>query len=90
MILGFALVAAVVDSQQQQDCAESRLNDPAWIAYCARRYRSFDTYTGTYFGADGLRHYCRWGALRTLRASRNRAFYSRVVPDCADVFQRSG
>lgn len=58
-ILGFALGAAVVDSQQQQDYAQSRLNDPAWIAYCARRYRSFDPYTGTYFGADGLRHYCR-------------------------------
>lgn len=42
MILGFALGAAVVDSQQQQDYAESRLNDPAWIAYCARRHRSFD------------------------------------------------
>jgi hypothetical protein len=58
-ILGFALGAAVVDSQQQQQQASSRLNDPAWIAYCARRYPSFDPYTGTYFGSDGLRHYCR-------------------------------
>lgn len=59
MILGFALGAAVVDSQEQQDYATSRLNDPGWIAYCARRYRSFDPYTGTYLGNDGLRHYCR-------------------------------
>ncbi len=58
-ILGFALGAAVVDNQQQQDYATSRLNDPGWIAYCARRYRSFDPYTGTYLGNDGLRHYCR-------------------------------
>ncbi|MBS0384577.1 MAG: BA14K family protein [Proteobacteria bacterium] len=58
-ILGFALGAAVVDSQQQQQQAESRLNDPGWIAYCARRYSSFDPYTGTYLGSDGLRHYCR-------------------------------
>lgn len=58
-ILGFALGAAVVDSQQQQEYAEGRLNDPAWIAYCARRYRSFDPYTGTFLGIDGLRHYCR-------------------------------
>jgi hypothetical protein len=58
-ILGFALGAAVVDSEQQQQNAESRLNDPGWIAYCARRYRSFDPYTGTYLGNDGLRHYCR-------------------------------
>lgn len=59
VILGFALGAAVVDSQEQQNYANSRLNDPAWIAYCARRYRSFDPYTGTYLGYDGLRHYCR-------------------------------
>lgn len=59
MILGFALGAAVVDSEERQNYAESRLNDPGWIAYCARRYRSFDPYTGTYLGNDGLRHYCR-------------------------------
>ena len=59
VILGFALGAAVVDSQQQQAYATSRLNDPGWIAYCARRYASFDPYTGTYLGYDGLRHYCR-------------------------------
>lgn len=58
-ILGFALGAAVVDTREQQDYARSRLNDPGWIAYCARRYRSFDPYTGTYLGYDGLRHYCR-------------------------------
>ena len=59
VILGFALGAAVVDSQEQQNYATSRLNDPGWIAYCARRYRSFDPYTGTFLGNDGLRHYCR-------------------------------
>ena len=58
-LLGFVLGAAVVDSQQQQESATARLNDPGWIAYCARRYGSFDPYTGTYFGNDGLRHYCR-------------------------------
>jgi BA14K-like protein len=58
MILGFALGAAVVDSEEQHN-AEQRLNDPGLIAYCARRYRSFDPYTGTYLGSDGLRHYCR-------------------------------
>ena len=58
-ILGFALGAAVVDSTEQQEYAMSRLNDPGWIAYCARRYNSFDPYTGTYLGRDGLRHFCR-------------------------------
>lgn len=59
VILGFALGAAVVDSQEHQAYAQSRLNDPGWIAYCARRYGSFDPYTGAYLGSDGLRHYCR-------------------------------
>ncbi len=58
-ILGFVLGAAIADSREQQEYAQSRLNDPAWIAYCARRYRSFDPYSGTYLGRDGLRHYCR-------------------------------
>jgi hypothetical protein len=58
-LLGYALGAAVVDSQTQQQNANARLNDPAWIAYCARRYQSFDPYTGTFLGSDGLRHYCR-------------------------------
>lgn len=58
-LLGFVLGAAVVDSQQQQDSATAPLNDPGWIAYCARRHDSFDPYTRTYFGNDGLRQYCR-------------------------------
>jgi hypothetical protein len=31
--------------------------DPA-IAYCLRRYRSYDPYTMTYLGYDGRRHPC--------------------------------
>lgn len=58
VILGFVLGAAVADSQERQGYAQSRLNDPAWTADCARRYRSFDRYSGTYLGYDGLRHYC--------------------------------
>ena len=33
--------------------------DPNWIAYCARKYRSFDPASGTYLGRDGDRHYCQ-------------------------------
>jgi hypothetical protein len=58
-ILGFVLGAAIADSRDRQDYANARLNDPSWIAYCARKYRSFDPYSGTYMGTDGLRHYCR-------------------------------
>ena len=32
--------------------------DPDWVAYCARRYRTFDARTGTYLGADGRRYMC--------------------------------
>jgi len=28
-------------------------------AYCARKYRSYNPYTGTYTGYDGRQHYCR-------------------------------
>jgi hypothetical protein len=58
-ILGFVLGAAIVDSQQQQANVHSRLADEEWLNACAQRYRSFDRYSGTYLGYDGLRHYCR-------------------------------
>ncbi|UPJ55293.1 BA14K family protein [Bradyrhizobium sp. 192] len=28
------------------------------VGYCARRFRSYDPYSGTYLGYDGLRHPC--------------------------------
>jgi hypothetical protein len=31
---------------------------PAWYAYCARKYQSFDAYSGTFLGYDGYRHVC--------------------------------
>jgi hypothetical protein len=59
VILGFVLGAAVSDSQERQAYAQSHLDDNAWTDSCSRRYRSFDRYSGTYLGRDGLRHYCR-------------------------------
>jgi hypothetical protein len=32
---------------------------PDWEAYCFSRYRSFDPYSGTYMGYDGVRRPCR-------------------------------
>ncbi|MFG1462438.1 BA14K family protein [Xanthobacter sp. DSM 24535] len=29
-----------------------------WVAYCARRYRSYDPRSGTFLGYDGRRHSC--------------------------------
>jgi BA14K-like protein len=28
------------------------------VAYCMRRFKSYDAYSGTYLGYDGLRHSC--------------------------------
>ncbi|ACB95984.1 BA14K family protein [Beijerinckia indica] len=33
--------------------------DPNWIAYCARKYRSFDPASGTYLAYDGNRYMCQ-------------------------------
>lgn len=56
-ILGFALGAAIVGSQQQAEHA--RTADQSWDAYCAKKYHSYDRHSRTYLGRDGLRHYCQ-------------------------------
>lgn len=56
-ILGFALGAAIVGSQQQAE--KARTADQSWDSYCARKYRSYDRHSRTYLGVDGLRHYCQ-------------------------------
>ena len=56
-IIGFALGAAIVGSQQQAERARSA--DRALDDACARRYRSYDRHSRTYLGSDGLRHYCQ-------------------------------
>jgi len=56
-ILGFALGAAIVGSQQQAEHA--RIADQSWDAHCAQKYRSYDRRSRTYLGYDGLRHYCQ-------------------------------
>lgn len=32
---------------------------PAWFAYCANKYRTFNPATGTFVGFDGLHHPCQ-------------------------------
>lgn len=56
-IIGFALGAAIVGSQQQAE--KARTADSSFDAYCARKYRSYDRRSRTYMGNDGLRHYCQ-------------------------------
>lgn len=55
-IIGFALGAAIVGSQQ--DAEQARRADRIGIESCARRFRSYDRNSRTYLGHDGLRHYC--------------------------------
>jgi hypothetical protein len=56
-ILGFALGAAIVGSQQQAQHARSA--DQSWDIYCAKKYHSYDRHSRTFLGKDGLRHYCQ-------------------------------
>jgi hypothetical protein len=56
-IVGFALGAAIVGSQQQAERA--RTADANFDEACARRYRSYDRGSRTYMGYDGVRHYCQ-------------------------------
>ena len=36
-----------------------RRRSASWIAYCSRKYRSFDPASGTYLARDGQRYYCQ-------------------------------
>ncbi len=56
-IIGFALGAAIVGSQQQADRA--RTADQSFDARCAKKYRTYDRSSRTFKGNDGLRHYCQ-------------------------------
>jgi hypothetical protein len=56
-IIGFALGAAIVGSQQQAERA--RTADESYDAACARKYRTYDRNSRTYMGVDGVRHYCQ-------------------------------
>jgi hypothetical protein len=56
-VIGFALGAAIVGSQQQAEHA--RTADQGWDAYCTRKYHSYDRHSRTYMGFDGVRHYCQ-------------------------------
>lgn len=55
-IIGFALGAAIVGSQQQVRHALTA--DDSWDRQCEAKYRSYDRNSRTYMGYDGNRHYC--------------------------------
>ncbi|KAA2236385.1 BA14K family protein [Salinarimonas soli] len=53
---GALIAGAIASSQAAQPL--HRTQDPDYIAYCSRKYRSFDPQTGTYLARDGYRYAC--------------------------------
>ncbi|WP_276200099.1 BA14K family protein [Chelatococcus sp. XZ-Ab1] len=53
----FGLAAGAIASSAI--AAPPRRYDAGWVAYCSRKYKSFNPRTGTYLGYDGRRHVCR-------------------------------
>ena len=52
-----AIVGGAIAAQQQPQAAPALA--PDMVAYCARKYRSFDPASGTYLARDGQRYYCQ-------------------------------
>lgn len=59
-IAGLATGAIIGGALANQQQALPRTADPDYIAYCSRKYRSFDPASGTYLGYDGERHACQY------------------------------
>jgi hypothetical protein len=57
-IIGFALGAAILGSQNDASRAYGYRSDRQHIASCRARYRSYDAASNTFLGNDGYRHYC--------------------------------
>lgn len=53
-----ALIGGAIASQQAQAAPRYGVVDQNSVAYCSRRYRSYDPASGTFLGNDGLRHRC--------------------------------
>ncbi len=57
-IIGFALGAAILGSQNDASRAYGYRGDRQHIASCRARYRSYDAASNTFMGNDGYRRYC--------------------------------
>ena len=53
-----ALIGGAIASQGAQAQPLPRTQDPDYIAYCSRKYRSFDPIDGTFLANDGNRYPC--------------------------------
>jgi BA14K-like protein len=62
-IAGLAAGAIIGGAIANQGAAAQPLpktQDPDFIAYCSRKYRSFDPIDGTFLARDGLRYECEY------------------------------
>jgi hypothetical protein len=60
-IAGFAagaLIGGALASQPRYYASPGYYGGSSAVAYCERRYRSYDPASGTYLGYDGYRHPC--------------------------------
>ena len=59
---GLAAGAIIGGAIASQGAAEPlpQTQDPDFIAYCSRKYRSFDPIDGTFMARDGRRYLCQY------------------------------
>ena len=55
-----ALIGGAIANQGAAAGPLPKTQDPDFIAYCSRKYRSFDPIDGTYLARDGLRYECEY------------------------------
>lgn len=58
-----ALIAGAIANQAQAEAAPPPppgTVSPSVAAYCARKYRSYDSVTGTYLATNGIRYVCTY------------------------------
>jgi hypothetical protein len=55
-----AIIGGAIASQGAQAGPLPKTQDPDFIAYCSRRYRSFDPIDGTFLARDGNRYECEY------------------------------
>ena len=55
-----ALIGGAIASQEDQAGPLPKTQEPHFLAYCSRRYRTFDPIDGTFLARDGRRYMCEY------------------------------
>jgi BA14K-like protein len=59
-VLGGLAAGAIIGGAIANQGPLPKTQDPDFIAYCSRKYRSFDPIDGTFLARDGLRYECEY------------------------------